>query len=383
MPPRKRDTTTTVAKEFIADEGKTASEPDDVPTTPSGVTSPDTLLRQMADDLDAMREQLSAVTQASNGLADRVGNIDINAVSQRVRENENLLSTFIESVGKHQDSVSERFNWITNRLPADTATSRPAILGAIQGVMNDVTGVGKHGQMDAAARMGNYKYQRYDDLKRELGAAFRKHGVFLQSTSETLVNERVGEAGRMTRVVVAITYRFTSLLDGSELTFDSHGESIDKSDKATSKAMTMALKTALLQAFMLAAEDTEDPDASRPREDDVPQVNRPGSAHKVGDTVTVGDQTFVKHSDGPAYPNAAPKDQADPWDQGPPKDTRTPQEKAQAAVVKLSDPTLTLDAWTAISNYAQQLELLDVEVTTPDGVKVALKHFMLAVSRTL
>lgn len=284
---------------------------------------------------------------------------------------------------------------------SDTGGQIQAIHPAFWAIMRDVQGIGKHGQMRGGG--GDYKFRRYDDLKRELGAACRTHGVMLQSEILDVVNERID--ARKTRVQVTVQYRFTSLMDGSELGFQSVGESIDTSDKASSKAMTMALKTALDQAFMLAAEDIEDPDASRP--DLAPEDNRgplartpervmadaeqrvyregdpvPPGGHRVGDQRQVGGTTFVKHSDGPAYPNNAPQNPADPWDKGAP-DTRTDAEKAQAAADKLAKPDLTLAQWTNISNAAQQMGLMEQLVRTPHGDQMALKHWMVAVGRTL
>jgi len=319
---------------------------------------------------------------------------------------------------------------VQRRLSALAVPQPGAIFGAVWEVMKSVQGVGKHGQMDPAARMGNYKYRKYDDLKRELGAACRVHGVALQSTIHNVINE---QRGNMQRVQVHITYRFTSLVDGSEMRFDSLGESQDRSDKATGKAMTMALKSAMDQAFMLAAEDIEDPDDTRPEPDPYgngtmvpndrwganqrgPLANTPervmreasqreragqvigtdngprryaegdpvpAGGHQVGDQREVAGMTFTKHSDGPGYPNDAPKDPANPWDNGPVEDRRTPQEKAQAAADKLSASSITLDRWTAISQAARAMELLDVPVRTPNGDELPLKHYMAAVGRTL
>lgn len=362
--------------------------------------------KAVSDSLDGLSARLDDVEAGALGLdgldalrhrLDKLGADVLN----NARSSASALDTFNQQLVLTQRELSTR----------GAITDAPsAILGSIRGIMTDVTGVGKHGQMDPAARMGNYKYQRYDDLKRELGTAFRAHGVFLQSTTRNLTTERLGEGGRLSRVVVSVTYRFTSLLDGSELEFDSHGESIDKSDKATGKAMTMALKTALTQAFMLAAEDTEDPDASRPGEEFIdtrgPNEGRPVEPHPtqgdvtaaqqvereyaVGDQVTVAGQTFMKHSDGPAlgpsggpgYPNNAPKDPNDPHDQGAPPDTRTVQEQAQAAADAASKRDVTMARWSAISDHARQLGLYDVMVKV-DGQDMALKHHLVAVGRTL
>ena len=295
------------------------------------------------------------------------------------------------------------------RMDASTGAPIPAIHPAFWAIMKDVQGVGKHGQMQGGG--GNYQFRRYDDLKRELGASCRTNGVMLQSEVMDVVNERID--ARKTRVQVTVRYRFTSLVDGSALAFESVGESIDTSDKASSKAMTMALKTALDQAFMLAAEDIDDPDAARPSvaSDDVPREQRqqrrdqtvqrrdnvyregdpvPPGGHQVGDRREVGGTTFVKHGDGPGYPNNNPG-RGDAWDQGVPPaappttpvDDRTPQQKAQAAADAASNPRLTLDDWNRINEAARELSLLDVVIRNSQGQEMALKHHLVAIGRTL
>lgn len=373
MPPKRKQDTD--GETITIPEPVTVGEPVEPPTDPSGVSSPGD---DAAVTVEEMTEEESAVADTRWALAE---------ATQRVR----TLVDMMEAAHR-------------------PAAGPPAIYGAMWDAMRDVQGVGKHGKMDPAARMGNYAYRKYDDLKRELGAACRTHGIGLQSDIVAVVNE---QRGNMQRVQVQIRYRFTSLVDGSEMQFDSLGESQDRSDKATGKAMTMALKSAMDQAFMLAAEDIDDPDASRPEPDPygngtmVPNdrwgANQrtfregdpvPAGGHAVGDRREVGGQTFVKHSDGPGYPNDAPKDPADPWDQGAPpttpppaaqpvEDRRTPSEKAQAAADKVSQSGLTLDRWNTISEAARTMELMDIPVRTPDGQEVPLKHYLVAVSRTL
>jgi ERF superfamily protein len=362
-----------------------------------------TLNESVGTQFVALRNRLDAA-EADAAASQHAMSDALDTLSDRAETAEKSWAQLAEAVNRISVNVYQRLEeieaqWAATEHAAPTRGAAndgpPAILAAIWGVMNDVQGVGKHGQMDPASRAGNYRYQRYDDLKRELGAACRTHGVFLQSAIKNVTNERDFEDKRKTRVQVTVQYHFTSLVDGSELEFMSVGESIDTSDKATGKAMTMALKTALVQAFMLAAEDIEDPDATRPGETDQPARREPHPTRRdvaaaqrvereyaVGDRVTVAGQTFVKHSEGPGFPNDGPRDASDPHDQGPPADTRTDEQKAQAAADAASAPNMTMPKWTAISDAARQLGLYEVMVTV-NGQEMALKHHLVAVGRTL
>lgn len=142
---------------------------------------------------------------------------------------------------------------------------RPHILMAIGAVMADVQGIAKRGQMKGSER---YEYRKFDDQAEELGTAFRRHCVMIQSTVTSrdyhhrIVQRKDGSEQEWTSCYLAVRYQFTSLLDGSTVEFEAAGEGRDNTDKATRKAMTMALKAALDQAFLLGEGD--DPDAERP-----------------------------------------------------------------------------------------------------------------------
>src|SRR5208337_4726271 len=68
-----------------------------------------------------------------------------------------------------------------------------------------------------------------------------------------------GEATRMARVVMA--YTFADVDSGEEIIAKVAGQGLDPGDKAPYKAMTGALKYALLQSFLLATGD--DPEDER------------------------------------------------------------------------------------------------------------------------
>lgn len=145
------------------------------------------------------------------------------------------------------------------------------ILSATWAVMSEVTGVGKHGDYkDGNVR---YRFRAWDDVQNAVGASFRRHGVMIQSqVLDKQVEAYEVQGKRRTAVTLTIKYVFTSLVDGSTVEFEAIGESKDTSDKAHAKAMTAAAKSAISQALMLATGD-EDPDQTRPGEDDAVEPN--------------------------------------------------------------------------------------------------------------
>lgn len=157
--------------------------------------------------------------------------------------------------------------------PAQPVTSGPpAILAAVAAVMRAVTYVPKAGQYDDG-RSTKYAFRKFEDTAAALGNAFREHEIFVQSEilSRTTDTDKKpygkGDGYTLwTQVFVTVRYSFTSLVDGSRLEVSAIGEGKDSSDKASAKAMTMAMKSALTQGFMIATDDP-DPDASRPGDD--------------------------------------------------------------------------------------------------------------------
>lgn len=144
----------------------------------------------------------------------------------------------------------------------------PAILAALWSIMNEVTSVAKGSQYSEGTT--RYKFRSIDDLVNDLGKAARTQGVFVQSEDLDfrMDRDRTTRSGaKMTTVSVLKRFKFTSLVDGSTLSFDARGEGSDTADKATMKANTMALKSALGQAFMLPT-DEKDPDIDRPESAD-------------------------------------------------------------------------------------------------------------------
>jgi hypothetical protein len=153
----------------------------------------------------------------------------------------------------------------------------PAIFKAVRSLMETVTNVEKGGAITSGSRQ--YTFRKVDDLVQHVGDAARQQGVMLQSEitdcqySENTVSDRNGNLTLWTSCRLRIKYIFTSLEDGSNLTFEAVGEGRDNSDKATSKAMSMALKYALGQALLIPSGDA-DPDQERPEVTHVRPANQ-------------------------------------------------------------------------------------------------------------
>jgi hypothetical protein len=108
----------------------------------------------------------------------------------------------------------------------------------------------------------NYSYVTAADIAGSVGDILSELGVVVIPRLEDISYESAvgrGEATRMARVVMA--YTFADVDSGEEVVAKVAGQGLDPGDKAPYKAMTGALKYALLQSFLLATGD--DPEDER------------------------------------------------------------------------------------------------------------------------
>jgi hypothetical protein len=108
----------------------------------------------------------------------------------------------------------------------------------------------------------NYSYVTAADIAGSVGDILSELGVIVIPSLENITYESTagrGETTRMARVVMA--YTFSDVDSGEEITAKVAGQGLDSGDKAPYKAMTGALKYALLQSFLLATGD--DPEDER------------------------------------------------------------------------------------------------------------------------
>lgn len=109
----------------------------------------------------------------------------------------------------------------------------------------------------------NYRYVTAADIAGAVGDILAQLGVVVIPSLESIVYEPVKIGGaqveRVARVVM--TYTFADVETAETVTVKVPGEGLDVGDKASYKAMTGALKYALLQSFLLATGD--DPEEER------------------------------------------------------------------------------------------------------------------------
>ena len=141
------------------------------------------------------------------------------------------------------------------------ATAGPAILSSLIAAQHSIGAVRK-GERNNAQGAG-YSFRGIDTVVNATSPAFRDHGIVvspevleIQSSQKEVGNRR----SWMQHVIVRVQFTFRSVEDGSEISATTAGEAMDSGDKATPKAMSVALRTALLQTLMLPTDDP-DPDS--------------------------------------------------------------------------------------------------------------------------
>lgn len=132
--------------------------------------------------------------------------------------------------------------------------------------MRDIGSVGK----DQKNQAQGFKFRGIDQFVNSLYPALTKHGVFMapRCVSEQHELKEVtrgsGKAGVDKHVTILMEYDFFAE-DGSKVTVGPiPAEGLDSGDKATNKALSAALKYALIQTFSVPTEDMAEADLESP-----------------------------------------------------------------------------------------------------------------------
>lgn len=157
-------------------------------------------------------------------------------------------------------------------------TDLPTVHQLMGEVMREVGAVGK----DRRNEQQEYKFRGIDDFMNALHPVMAKHGIFLVPE----VKERHTEIRERTRnnQVVGVTVHQMLMVafhfygpKGDCVTAITFGEASDTADKAGNKAMSAALKYAIMQTFLIPTEDLIDGDSETPEMGEV-APRRGGSA---------------------------------------------------------------------------------------------------------
>lgn len=167
-----------------------------------------------------------------------------------------------EDDAEHQ-KVAAYLDGILEERAAEQSVGRPRnVIEAITAVMREVSHVTKEDRNSH----GNFNFRGIDATVNALGPAFRKIGLVVRPE---LLDYKYGDVvvgqnrTQQAHAQVKVRYHFHySNPDGdlSSIAAEVPGEAMDSGDKATAKAMSVAMRIALLQTFALPTTEP-DPDA--------------------------------------------------------------------------------------------------------------------------
>lgn len=158
--------------------------------------------------------------------------------------------------------MSVTFNQVS---PTNDHTSGD-IINRMNKLMLDLEAVAK----SSKNTQQGFNFRGIDTMLNVFKPLFAKHGIVM--TTQTLnhttelreVVRSNGKAGIDKHVSLLQRYNFHSVGDGSLVSTTVAAEGIDSGDKATTKALSMALKYALIQTFTVPTEDIDDGDSDSP-----------------------------------------------------------------------------------------------------------------------
>jgi len=132
------------------------------------------------------------------------------------------------------------------------------IYQAITAAMADVEPIAK-GRYN---KEQGFSFRGIDEIMNELQPVLKNHGLFVVPKVVDVIRQEkpTKYGGVLLYSIVTMEYTMYAQ-DGSSITGSTVGEGMDSGDKASNKAMAVALKYFLLQTFCIPTEDAKDPDA--------------------------------------------------------------------------------------------------------------------------
>ena len=130
---------------------------------------------------------------------------------------------------------------------------------------------------DSVNKQQGFKYRGIDAVYNALNPVLRKNGLFI--TPEVLDHKReerqTNNGGRLIYSILTMKYTMFAP-DGSSVSAVVIGEGMDSGDKASNKAMSVAMKYAMFQIFCIPTEEMIDPDSEvQPESRPAPAAPKP------------------------------------------------------------------------------------------------------------
>lgn len=137
------------------------------------------------------------------------------------------------------------------------------IYESITKIMEEVPAIGKN----KTNKTQGFKFRGIDDVMNVLQPLLSKNKVFIvpEILEQTREERTTSKGGTLIYSICKIKYKFFAE-DGTFIEAITIGEGMDSGDKATNKAMAIAMKYALFQVFCIPTEEMKDPDSESPEE---------------------------------------------------------------------------------------------------------------------
>ena len=170
-----------------------------------------------------------------------------------------------------------------------------AIYGLIGEVMKKVGAIGKESTATNQSGKQMYKFRGIDAVYNALNPVMAELGLFIvPEVLEQSREERKTTSGT-TLIYSILKVKFTMYApDGSNVSGTLIGEGMDSGDKASNKAMSIAMKYFCFQTFMIPTEEMKDPDAEV-HDNVLPRQDAPATVTKVSE-VKVTPNEYIRAS---------------------------------------------------------------------------------------
>lgn len=160
------------------------------------------------------------------------------------------------------------------------------IYGLIGQAMREIGAIGK----DSKNQQQGFMYRGIDAVYNALNPVMAKLGLFICPEVLDQTREERQTANGRNLIYSVMTIKYTIYApDGSSVSCVVVGEGMDSGDKASNKAMSVAMKYAAFQLFMIPTEEMKDPDAET--HEVKPKANLAARVAQVTKTETVPQTT--------------------------------------------------------------------------------------------